>query len=214
MAHPDDPELACGGTIAQWTKNDKVYYLIVSSGDKGTWGKNNSPFKTAERREQEAKKAAKFLRVKKIIFLRHPDGDIATVKTLKLELAALIRYIKPYTIVTHDPWRRQFHPDHRATAFAVIDAIMIARDWHFYPILAEIGLKIHHSKELLLAPTDKPTFINNITATFEKKIKAIKIHTSQLAHLYKWRQRIKKRAETEGKIAGYMLGEGFHKMLL
>ncbi|NOR18026.1 PIG-L family deacetylase [candidate division WOR-3 bacterium] len=214
MAHPDDPELACGGTIAQWTECDNVHYIIISSGDKGTWQKDDSPNKTAYRREQEAKRGAKYLGVKKVIFLRHPDGDIASADTLKLELAALIRHIKPYTIVTHDPWRRQFHPDHRATAFAVINAIMIARDWHFYPFLHEIGLFPHRPQELFLTPTDKPTFINDISATIKKKIRAIKIHKSQLAQLPNWEERIKKHAEIDGKAAGYKYGEGFYKMHL
>jgi len=214
MAHPDDPELACGGSIAQWTKHNVVNYIIVASGEKGTWDKNDSSFRIAIKREEETKRTAKFLGVKKTIFLHQPDGEIEIVKTLKLELAALIRHLKPHTIVTHDPWCRQFHPDHRATAFAVINAIMIARDWHFYPFLHEIGLFPHRPQELLLTPTDKPTFINDISATIKKKIRAIRIHKSQLAQLPNWEERIKKRAEIDGKTAGYKYGEGFYKMYL
>lgn len=214
MAHPDDPELACGGTVAQWAECDEVSYIIVSCGEKGTWDKNAEPPDITHIREKEAKRAAEFLGVKSVIFLRHPDGEVTTIPTLKLELAALIRSIKPNTIVTHDPWRRQFHPDHRATGFAVIDAIMIARDWHFYPFLREIGLRIHRPRELFLTPTDKPTFTNDITATFGKKIKAIKLHKSQLAQLPNWEERIKKRAEIDGKAAAYKYGEGFYKMHL
>ena len=70
MAHPDDPELACGGTIAKWTEQgDEVYYIIVSCGEKGTWDRDVSPFRVAETREKEANEAAKYLGVKKVIFL-------------------------------------------------------------------------------------------------------------------------------------------------
>lgn len=212
MAHPDDPELACGGTIALWTKHDNVYNIVVSCGEKGTWHKDAAPLKVAHNRESEAKKAARYLGVKKVIFLRHPDGEISNISTLKVELAAIIRSIKPYTIVTHDPWRRQFHPDHRATGFAVIDAIMIARDWHFYPFLKEIGLNVHRPKELLLTPTDKPTLVNDITLTFSKKIKAIRLHASQLRQLPNWERRIEQRALYDGRPAGFKYGEGFHRM--
>jgi len=212
MAHPDDPELACGGTIAKWTEKDEVYYIIVSSGEKGTRNKNDSLFDVVKKREEEAKKAARFLGVKKIIFLRHPDGEIERIKTLKLEIAALIRHIKPHTIVTHDPWRRQFHPDHRSTAWTVLDAIMIARDWHFYPFLLEIGLLPYRAKKLLLTPTDKPNFINDISPTFKKKIKAIKIHKSQLAQLPGWEMRIKERTKRDGELSGFEFGEGFYQM--
>ena len=173
MAHPDDAELTCGGSIACWAKEDDVYYIIVSCGEKGTWFKNASPLLVAQKREGEAKKAARFLGVKRVVFLRHPDGEVTNMKTLKLEIAALIRQFRPHTIVTHDPWSRHFHPDHRATANAVIEGITIARDWHFYPFLLEIGLKPFRPKELLLGITDQPNYIIEITSTYKKKTKAI-----------------------------------------
>ncbi len=212
MAHPDDPELACGGTIAGWARRDRVTHIIVSCGEKGTWQKDDSPLRIADTREKEAQKAAKVLGTKKVMFLRHPDGALTSNKTLSLELAALIRHLKPYTIVTHDPWRRQFHPDHRATGFAVIEAVMIARDWHFFPFLKEIGLKIHRARELLLTPTDQPTFVNDVTSTFKKKLAAIRRHKSQLGQLPGWERRITEFAQSTGKPAGFRYGEGFYKM--
>jgi len=212
MAHPDDPELACGGTVAKWAKKDTISYIIVSSGEKGTRSKYVSPFMIAKKREDEAKKSARFLGVKKIIFLRHPDGLVGSSENLALELATLMRHIKPHTIVTHDLWYRQFHPDHRATAAAVITAIMITRDWHFYPFLSEIGLRPHRPKQLLMTPTDKPTLVSDITDTFKKKIEAIAIHKSQLKQLPKWKKRITQRAERDGRISNFKYGEGFYQM--
>lgn len=214
MAHPDDPELACGGTIARWTGTDTVYYILISSGDKGTRLKSDSPFKVAALREQEAQRAARYLGVKKVIFMRRPDGDIARNDMLKLELAMLIRHLQPDTIVTHDPWRRQFHPDHRAAGFAVIDAIMIARDRHFSPAMMEIGLRRHRARELLLTPTDEPTVVHDITDTLRKKITAIKKHKSQITNLHRWEQHIMRRAREEGSSAGYAYAEGFYRMLI
>lgn len=212
MAHPDDPELACGGSIARWARNDRVYNIIVSCGEKGTWDKDASPLLVAKKREQEAMKAARYLGVKKVIFLRHPDGELGRMKTLKLELAALIRRLKPQTIVTHDPWSRYFHPDHRATAHAVIEGIMIARDWHFYSFLLEIGLKPHRPEELLLGITETANHVIDISATYEKKMKAISIHKSQLGQLPDWRKRVRIRVRKDGALAGYKYGEGFYKM--
>lgn len=212
MAHPDDPELACGGTIAIWARTTPVQYILVSSGDKGTRTRKDSPFRIAALREKEARTAAQYLGVKKVIFLRQPDGSVEHNQTLALELAILIRHIQPYSIVTHDPWRRQFHPDHRATGLAVIDAIMIARDWLFSPALMEIGLAKHRTHELLLTPTDNPTVFQDITGVLDKKISAIKKHKSQLSNLYRWEQRITQRAEEEGKRAGYRHAEAFFRM--
>jgi len=212
MAHPDDPELSCGGSIAQWTRTGNVYHVIVSCGEKGSWKANASPLLVAQKREEEAKKAARYLGVKKTVFLRHPDGEVSGAKTLKLEIACLIRRFKPYTIVTHDPWSRYFHPDHRATAHAVIEGIMIARDWHFYPFLLEIGLKPFRPKELLLGITEQPNHVNDITDTFQKKIRAISMHRSQLRQLPGWRRRVLDRVKKDGALAGYEYGEGFYRM--
>ena len=214
MAHTDDPELSSGGTIARWVRTDKVYYIITSCGEKGTWDAEASVYDVAKVREQEAKEAARFLGVKKVIFLRHQDGEISEVKTLKVELAALIRKLKPNTIVTYDPWSRWFHPDHRATGWAVIEAVMIARDHHFYPFLLEVGLKPHRPEEFYLTPTDEPTYISDITKTLEKKIESIRLHKSQLGQLPNWEEKIRKRAKIIGEIGGYEYGEGFYQMFI
>lgn len=212
MAHPDDPELACGGTIARWAAKDNVYNVIVTCGEKGTWDKDASPLLVAATREKEAAKAARFLGVKKVIFLRHPDGEVGSIRTLKLELAALIRKLKPHTVVTHDPWSKFFHPDHRATAHAVIEAVMIARDWHFYPFLLEIGLRPHRPAELLLGVTENPNHVIDVTATCAQKIRAVTMHRSQLAQLPGWQKRVRDRMKKDGALAGYEFGEGFYSM--
>lgn len=214
MSHPDDAELSCGGSIAKWAQTDVIYYVIISCGEKGSWDKEESIFDISKKREKEAIKAARYLNVKKVIFLRHPDGEVAEVKTLKLEIAALIRYLKPNSIATHDPWSRQFHPDHRGTALAVFEAIMIARDWHFYPFLKEIGLPPHRPTNLLLTPTDKPTFVNDISDTIDKKIEAIRIHNSQLTIHPGWEERIRAWAKKEAEKSEFEYGEGFYKMQL
>ncbi|HID32299.1 MAG TPA: PIG-L family deacetylase [bacterium (Candidatus Stahlbacteria)] len=214
VAHTDDAELCAGGTIALWTQTDPVYYIIVTCGEKGSWERDTSPYDIAKMREGEALKAAEFLGVKKVIFLRHGDGAVSEVKTLKLELAALVRKLKPSTIVSHDPWARWFHPDHRATGWAVIEAVMIARDYHFYPFLLELGLRPHRVEDLLLGPTDEPNFIVDISDTFKKKLEAIKIHESQLNQLPDWERRITRRAKVMGEIKRCDYGEGFYQLFI
>ncbi|MBV9412933.1 MAG: PIG-L family deacetylase, partial [Acidimicrobiia bacterium] len=35
-AHPDDPEISCGGTLARWAKSGaEVHVLICTRGEKG-----------------------------------------------------------------------------------------------------------------------------------------------------------------------------------
>lgn len=214
MAHPDDAELACGGSVAKWVSEGDVYYVIASDGGKGSWDENEAPYTVSCRREDEQKEAARYLGVKKVIFLQHSDGELENISTLRVEFAALIRKLKPYRIVTNDPWTRMFHPDHRANAFAVIGGVMIARDWHFYPFLREIGLQPFRPEELLLTPTDNPNFIVDITSTIEKKIKAISFHKSQVSIHDGWEEDIKKWCRDTAKDSDFEYGEAFYDMRL
>lgn len=212
MAHPDDPEMSCGGSVAKWVKEGEVYYVIVSDGGKGSWNKDEKPYSVSNKREEEQERSAKYLGVKRVIFLQHPDGELENIPTLKIEIAALIRKIKPYRIVTNDPWARFFHPDHRIVGLAVISGIMIARDWHFYPFLREIGLNPFRPEKLLLTPTDTPNLIMDITETIEKKIKALRFHKSQIENHPKWENNIRKWAREIAKNSDFEYGEAFYEM--
>ncbi len=214
MAHPDDAELACGGSVAKWVEEGDVYYIIASDGGKGSWDEDEAPYKVSCRREDEQKKAADYLGVKKVIFLQHSDGELENISPLRIEFAALIRKLKPYRIVTNDPWMRMFHPDHRANAYAVIGGIMIARDWHFYPFLRELGLQPTRPKKLLLTPTDNPNLIVDITTTIDKKIKAIGFHESQVAIHEGWEDEIRKWSREIAKDSDFEYGEAFYDMRL
>jgi LmbE family N-acetylglucosaminyl deacetylase len=67
-AHPDDAELACGGTIlAQIAKGYKVGIIDLTRGELGTRG-------TAEIRSSEAATAAKILKVSVRENLEFADG--------------------------------------------------------------------------------------------------------------------------------------------
>lgn len=214
MAHPDDPELSCGGSIAKWALKDNIFILLMTSGEKGDWKRDSSIYDTGSRRENEAKRSAELLGVKKVIFLRHPDGMLKQVKTLGLEIAGIIRKLKPNIIITHDLWTRHFHPDHRVTAGAVMESIMIARDWHFSRFLTELGLTPHRPEELLLTHTDRPNLINDISETIENKIKAIKIHKIQLKHWENWESRIREYARKNAEGENFKYGESFYRMKL
>ncbi|RJQ39326.1 MAG: PIG-L family deacetylase, partial [Nitrospiraceae bacterium] len=130
MAHPDDTEMGCGGTVAKWIKEGhEVRYVVCTNGDKGTKDRELSSHRLAEIREYEQLKAAEVLGVKNVIFLRHRDGELEVTQAFRSELALLIRQYKPHIIVTHDPWRPYLlHPDHRAVGFTTTDAVIAARD--------------------------------------------------------------------------------------
>ena len=43
-AHPDDPDVSCGGTLARWAeRGSEVHVLVCTNGDKGTTDPEMSP---------------------------------------------------------------------------------------------------------------------------------------------------------------------------
>ena len=62
MAHPDDAEFICAGTIARWTdEGNEVVYVLLTSGDKGSDDPEMTPERLAATRESEQREAARIL---------------------------------------------------------------------------------------------------------------------------------------------------------
>jgi GlcNAc-PI de-N-acetylase len=61
-AHPDHPEVACGGTLAHWAaQGAEVRLVVVNDGDKGSADRAVDPAGLAERRAAEVRAAAEVL---------------------------------------------------------------------------------------------------------------------------------------------------------
>jgi len=217
--HPDDAELSVAGTVARWTsEGTDVIYVVCTNGDKGTSDINMKPDELAKIREQEQLAAAKLLRVREVIFLRHPDQALDDTPEFRKEIVRLIRMYRPETVVTVAPYRRYiWHRDHRITSRVTLDAIFpYARDFLAYPDLLEQGLQPHKVKEVLLWGSEDPNYRSNITDTFDIKIAALRCHKSQVGNNpstgleERMRERHKMMAEGED----YELAEAFHRVEL
>lgn len=215
-AHPDDPELSCGGSIAKWIAGGKeVVYIICTDGNKGSKDLEMNPYQLAFQREQEQEAAAKVLGVQRVIFLRHNDGELDVNSLLKAELALLIRHIKPGLVITHDPWRPYLiHPDHRVVGIAATDAIVAARDHLFFPAFLAIGLEAHQPKIIYYTFPEKPDIIIDITEFIEIKLKAIAQHRTQLVTIPDWQERIKQMGVRFGEKEGFAYAEIFKQVEL
>jgi LmbE family N-acetylglucosaminyl deacetylase len=182
FAHPDDAEFTCGGTVAKWCAQGwTVYYVLATSGDKGTH-ENMGPQQLAAVREQEQRDACRVLGVKDVIFLGFPDGFLQPDAELRGQVVRLLRQYRPDVVITWDGFRKNFnHVDHRAVGIAVRDAVYPAvRDHLYYPEHAADGLPPHQVNEMLLAGTDDADYDVDITAHMETKMEAVLCHTSQL----------------------------------
>src|SRR4029453_17468618 len=74
-AHPDDPEFGCGGTAAVWASQGKeIYYVVCTSGDKGSSDPEMTSQKLVKLREAEQQAAADEIGGQKVFFLPVPAG--------------------------------------------------------------------------------------------------------------------------------------------
>ncbi len=97
VAHADDMEFFCGGTVAKMVeKGFDVYQLITTNNEKGTHTLQKEEL-IAQSREKEAKGAAKFLGLKEVFFLEYPDGELATYPRMEImeKYMRHIRKLKP-----------------------------------------------------------------------------------------------------------------------
>lgn len=189
LAHPDDPEFFCGGSIARWIDaGHTVSYCLLTRGDKGTSDPSVTTEKLAEIRELEQRAAASSLGVNEVIFLNYEDGYLTPDLEMRKRIVRVIRQIRPDILVTCDPTnyfigdRYLNHPDHRAAGQVVADAYFPgAGSRLFFPDLeTEEGLLPHRVKELWFSLTQVPNISLDVTPFWSQKIEALKEHKSQI----------------------------------
>jgi LmbE family N-acetylglucosaminyl deacetylase len=179
-AHPDDIEFGAGGTLAKWAAAGcTVHHLVCTDGSKGTWDPDADTVALVARREDEQREAARRLRADRgtVAFLGRVDGELENDAATRTELVRAIRTLRPEVVVTHDPWKRyRLHPDHRVAGQLVCDAIVGARDPHFY---RELGISHFRPTALLLFEADEPNHAEDVSAHVEAKLSALLAHESQ-----------------------------------
>ena len=188
VAHPDDAEFMCSGSVAKWTgEGREVVYVLCTSGDKGTSDPDVVPAELALVREEEQREVCRILGVKQVEFLRHEDGVLVYDLALRKEIVRMIRRHQPSTVITGNParWTGTFvnHPDHRAAAEATLDAVFpSARDYHSFPeLVKEEGLLPHIVDHLYISMrTDEADVFFDISETIQTKMTALKAHKSQI----------------------------------
>lgn len=180
-AHPDDIEFGAGGTLAKWSDAGcVVHHVVCTDGSKGTWDTNADTAALVRRRQVEQRRAARILgggRAGETIFLDRVDGELENDVATRTEIVRAIRVLEPDVVLTHDPWKRyRLHPDHRNAGQLVCDAIVGARDPHFY---TDLGIAPHRPTALLLFEADLPNHAEDVAVTLDRKLEALLAHESQ-----------------------------------
>jgi LmbE family N-acetylglucosaminyl deacetylase len=149
IAHPDDAESFCGGTMARLAQEGHdLHYLVITRGDKGSEEPDMTPGRLAMIREEEQRQAAKTLGVQTVTFLEgYQDGTLEPTLSLRQELTLHLRRWKPDVVFTFDGWKRyEIHPDHRAVGICAFDAIAAARGSMNYPEQLQEGITAHNAQ--------------------------------------------------------------------
>ena len=112
VAHPDDAEVLCAGTLARAKKDGATIAIcVLCQGDKG---QSSEPVKNLARiRRDEMLASAKLLGAE--LFLGgETDGALADTPAQRLKLVEIFRGFKPTLVLAHSP--EDYHPDHRAAS--------------------------------------------------------------------------------------------------
>lgn len=168
--HPDDMELAAGGTIAQLTQAGKEVVLVdLTLGERGTRG-------SAELRAEEAKNAARILGAERRS-LHLPDTGVRAMDDDQVEsLVNEMRRLRPRLVIAaHGD---DDHPDHREGAELVRRAM-------YFSGLKRFGSgdrEPFRPNRLLFAMGRRPflpSLIVDVTATYPVKRNALAAFDSQ-----------------------------------
>jgi LmbE family N-acetylglucosaminyl deacetylase len=216
MAHPDDADFTCGGTVAAWAAaGTEVHYVIITDGSAGS----NEPGVTREEivpiREREQRAAAEILGVTSVTFLGEVDGMLEVNLDTRRKVCREVRRLRPEVIVAPDPSRLWYgseyvnHWDHKQAGLLALTVVMPdAPTRPMFPELLDEGFEPFEVPNLWLASIDADAFVD-ITDTMDLKIKALNAHVSQ--GTADAEPRIRERAEAVAALSekGYRYAEGF-----
>ena len=215
MAHPDDIEFTCGGTLANLTDDGwEVVFCLVTSGDKGSKDKGLTAWNLGRLREAEQEAAAACLGVTRCIFLRWPDGFVEDSAELREAVVRVIRQVRPDLLITWDGYRGFSHRDHRTVGLVALDAAFpLSRTPHFFPAHADAGLAPHRINTVLLAGTREPDYFVDVSRQFTRKIDALLCHASQMQDTREELvQRLRGNQEKEAAQGRIPWAEGFRRL--
>jgi LmbE family N-acetylglucosaminyl deacetylase len=218
-AHPDDPDVSCGGTLAAWSAAGcEVHTLICTDGGKGTADPGRDPSELVRDRAAESASAAAVLGLAGQELLGLPDGELVDDGAFIGVLVGVVRRLRPDIVLCPDPTAIFFgqdyfnHRDHRITGFAALDAVAPAAAMpHYFPAAGPP----HQVATVLLSGTLEPDVWVDISATVDRKGEAVGCHRSQFPDGAEWAATaVRLAAEDAGRQAGVTCAEGFRRLRL
>ncbi|MCZ6851709.1 MAG: bacillithiol biosynthesis deacetylase BshB1 [Planctomycetota bacterium] len=170
-AHRDDVELTCAGTLVKAQRSGyRTGIVDLTAGETATLG-------DAETRAREAERAARVMGVAERVNAGMPDAGIFNTQESRRTVVELIRQMRPRTVILPFPAGR--HPDHRIASELCRDACYLAGLARY-----DASGEPHRPNKVLYAQAYredpvKTTFVVDVSAEFDTKMKAIHCYSSQ-----------------------------------
>ncbi len=171
MAHPDDAELLCGGTLIKSAGCGKrVGVLDLTAGEMGSSG-------SAATRAGEADTAGKQMGLVERRCAYLPDSALENDNESRHVVVGHLRELRPRVVITH--WKVGRHRDHRIASELVRDAC-------FLSALKKLDVEGAPFRPYKLVyatafreDADPPDFVVNIEGQMERKLDVIAAYASQ-----------------------------------
>jgi LmbE family N-acetylglucosaminyl deacetylase len=211
-AHPDDVEIACGGTLAKLASQGyKVGIIDLTDGEP-------TPLSPGpEFRREEARRAAEMLGVTKRVILDLPNRRLFDTFETRVALAKEFRKYRPRVVIGFGGKTPLASPDHwqamQITDAAVFYSRLTKWDEHFdhlpvYTIPMQLYFRLAFEPAIQEGNTNQ--FTIDVTDTLETKLKAIRCYGSQFpeekGHVF---ERVRGAALIAGAACGFGAGETF-----
>ena len=218
MAHPDDAEILCGGTLIRLAEAGwQIHIASATAGDCGTM--DRSPSDIASIRTQEASAAAARIGAT-YHCLREMDALVVYDKPTLRKVYDLFREVAPTLVFTHAP--KDYMMDHEV-------ACLLARAGSFIygaPNISQMPRREHSTIPHLyycdpmegidpLGQPVTPTTLVDISAAMDRKAAMLCCHESQRqwlrAHngIDEYIEAMKRLNAERGRLAGCAYAEGF-----
>lgn len=200
VAHMDDAEIYCGGTMRKYIeRGDRVTVLVVTNGNKGSFHYEPEELTRIPRREQQ--EACRRIGVQEPLFLNYEDNMMVDSAELRLDLIQMIRKVSPEIIITHTP--EDGSNDHAAVGTGVIKAL-IALPFKNMPV-DELPME-QMPQVFFMEPAGgigfEPEQYVDISDVQEIKVSAFHAYKSQIAYDPRYLENI----EVVGRFRGYQAG--------
>lgn len=222
FAHPDDAEIATGGTLAKLAAAGReVHLVILTNGDRGSDDRGTDREELARIRAEETEAAARILGLSTIRVLDTPDGELENTHAVRAAVVRAVRELRPAVVLSVDPTMWFFgnryinHADHRAAGAVAVDSVFPgAGNPQFFSDQVEEGLEPWKVRELWLAWTNEPNHYEDVSGLMATKLAALAAHRSQVEGdmLGFFEQWLPTEAQEHGRKIGVEHAEAFRRL--